>query len=158
MGSLGFQELILVLVLVGMLVPYIFFLLTLQKALKVISPGNRTTEPGTVWLMLIPIVGAIILFIIANAIGSGFKREFDRYSVFKQGKPTYSLGVTLGVLVCVSFVNNIISTGFIITGLLGWAILIIWIAYWVQVNKTKNELEKLKTTFNLEPGEQSIFI
>lgn len=158
MGSLGFQELVLIATLVVILIPYVLFLLTLQKALKVISPANRTMEPGTVWLMLIPFVGAIILFMVANAIGGGFKREFDRYAIFKQDKPTYNLGLTLGVLACLSFVNNIIRTGAIITGLLGWAIIIIWIVYWVQVNKTKNELERLKTTLNLEPGEESIFV
>lgn len=158
MGSLGFQELLLLAVVVlGMLVPYIFFLITLQNALKTISPEYRQISPGTVWTMLIPVIGVVMLFIIANNIGSGFKKEFDRYAVFKQGKPTYALGLVFAILQSCYFVSSFMGT-YLVSGLLSLGILVIWIVYWVQVNSVKNELLRLKTTFNLEGGEQSIFV
>jgi len=157
MGSLGFQELILLIVLVGMVTPYIFFLLTLQKTLKAIRPAYRKMEPGVVWVLLVPFIGGILLFFVADAIGTGFKNEFDRYAVFKQNKPTYGLGVTLAALHCIYFVAGFFNIP-LLMGLIAIAVLATWIVYWVQVNKMKNELLRLKTTFNLEPGEQSIFV
>jgi len=159
MGSLALQEeLIIVFVMLAIVVLYILFLLTLQKALKIISPENRKMKPGIVWSFLIPIVGVVLMFMVANDIATGFKREFDRCAVFKQGKPTYGLGLTLAILVCVYYAVNFFVTDFLLTGLTAWAIIITWIVYWVQVNKTKNELVKLKAMFNLEPGEKSIFV
>jgi len=56
MENLGFQEILLILiVLCGMIIPKIFYLLTLQNALKTISPQNRKMEPGKVWLLFIPL-------------------------------------------------------------------------------------------------------
>ena len=38
------------------LIPLIFYLLTLQKALNSCAPENRAMQPAMVWLMLIPAV------------------------------------------------------------------------------------------------------
>ena len=51
----GGSEWILILFTLGIifLVPYIFFLLTLQNTLKAISYENRKMPPANVWLMLL---------------------------------------------------------------------------------------------------------
>jgi len=38
-----------------MIIPAIFFYLTLQNTLKIVSLYNRTMPPGQVWLLLIPL-------------------------------------------------------------------------------------------------------
>ena len=50
------------------IIPYIFFLLALQKTLKVISPENRKMPPGNVWLMFIPIFNIFWQFIMAGRL------------------------------------------------------------------------------------------
>lgn len=157
MGNLGLQELILLLVIIGMVLPYIFFLITLQNTLKIFSKHNRTIEPGTVWVLLIPLFAGIFLFFVADAIGTGFKREFEQRGVFVEGKPTYSLGITMAIVQCGYYVVNFLFNIPSLTGIIALAILVIWIVYWVQVNQKKNELISLKTNSNLEQGETSIF-
>lgn len=47
---------LLVLLIAGlMLIPTIFYFISLQKALEAVSPGHRMMPPGQVWLCLIPI-------------------------------------------------------------------------------------------------------
>ncbi len=60
MMNVGVPELsiILLLTLLAMgvfLIPWIFYLLTLSKALNRCSPANRSMSPGQVWLLLIPL-------------------------------------------------------------------------------------------------------
>ena len=47
-----------------LLVPMIFYLLTLQKALNRCSPECRAMNPGMVWLMLIPLFNVVWQFFI----------------------------------------------------------------------------------------------
>jgi hypothetical protein len=55
MEEFGLSEVTLVVLIPGaLLLPAIFFLLTLQRALGRCSPESRTMEPGEVWLLLYP--------------------------------------------------------------------------------------------------------
>jgi len=98
------------------------------------------------------------MFFVADAIGTGFKREFEQSGVFVDGKPTYGLGLTMAILQCCYFIGNVVMPAPLSTGLLGLAILVIWIVYWVQVNQKRNELVNLKRNGNLAQGETSIFL
>ncbi|HVX52816.1 MAG TPA: hypothetical protein VHB48_21835, partial [Chitinophagaceae bacterium] len=55
MGNLGFQEALLLAALCIVIVPFIFYLLTLQNTLKIISARNRGMKPDNVWVMLVPL-------------------------------------------------------------------------------------------------------
>jgi len=55
----GISGLFQIIILALFLVPGIFFLLTLQNTLKVISPENRKMQPSNVWLMFIPLFNII---------------------------------------------------------------------------------------------------
>jgi len=153
MGNLGFQELLLIVIIACSIcvIPFVFYLITLQKALKTVSPENRKMEPGLVWLLFIPLFSAIWMFFVADAVGTSFKKEFDKHGVFQHDKPTYNLGLTLAILQCCSIIP-------ILGGIAALASLVIWIIYWVQVNQKTNELLSLARTHNLEPGETSIFV
>jgi hypothetical protein len=73
LGGLCF---VLMAVVVVFLIVYIFYLLTLQKALSRVAPRNRLMEPGMVWLMLVPCVNIIWQFLIAVRVPDSLRNEF----------------------------------------------------------------------------------
>ena len=63
-------------VVIAILAIYVFFLLTLQKAMGRCSRRNRTMEPGLVWLLLVPLFNIVWIFIMPIRIGDSLKNEF----------------------------------------------------------------------------------
>ena len=55
----------------------IFFCLSMSKCLKEIAPRNRTAEPGSVWLCLIPLVGFIFSILTMFRVPESVKNEYD---------------------------------------------------------------------------------
>jgi hypothetical protein len=135
MGNLGYQELLLVgIVLVLFIIPVIFFLVTLQNTLRVIEPQNRTMQPGNVWLVLIPFFGIVWAFIMVNAIANSCKVQLEQYGVYHEQKPTYGVGIGWAVSSALSLIVPFFSL-FSLTML---------IVYWIKVNETRKQLLELK--------------
>jgi|SRR5579863_6589629 len=126
-----FQPLhLLLLVAVGFvfLIPGVFYLLTLQKALGRCSPQARTTSPESVWLMLIPLFNLIYHFILVINIAKSLGNEFTRRGIpSADPEPGKSLGITMCVLDACSVIP--------VFGTLGaLAGLVCWILYWVRIS------------------------
>ena len=100
-----------------MLVPTIFYLLTLQKALNRCSPECRAMNPGLVWLMLIPLFNVVWHFFIVLNLAKSLAAEFQKRGIAEDPNP----GQTLGLVMCIA---NLIC------GPVG---LICWIIYWVKI-------------------------
>jgi hypothetical protein len=148
MGNLGFQEALLLAALCIVIVPFIFYLLTLQNTLKIISARNRGMKPDNVWVMLVPFVNAIFIFFIVDAVGISLKREYEKYGVIKASKPTYGVGLAMSILFIAGAIIPFAS----------FAGLVCWIVHWVQVNQCKNEIKNLQETYNTGSNEPSIFL
>ncbi len=132
------------------IVPGIFFLLTLQSTLKIISPENRKMPPSNVWLMFIPLFNFIWQFIMVKKIAQSISDECVRLNIpLKENKPTYSLGLAWNICFLLSIIP-------IIKGLASFVLLIIWIIYWVKVNEFKNLIITNKDNFMLD-AERNIF-
>jgi hypothetical protein len=108
------------------LLPMIFFLLTLQKALSRCEPGSRTMTPGQVWLCLVPIFNLIWPFFVVNALSDSLHREFTRRGMAEEPQPGRSLGMAVAILGVISIVPIL---GFV-TGI---AALVCWILYWIKI-------------------------
>jgi hypothetical protein len=100
-----------------MLVPAIFYLLTLQKALNRCSPENRAMNPGMVWLMFIPLFNIVWQFFIVLNMAKSLGAEFQKRGIAEDPNP----GQTLGLVMCIA---NLIC------GPVG---LVCWILYWVKI-------------------------
>ncbi|MDQ6889597.1 MAG: hypothetical protein M3Z56_04905 [Bacteroidota bacterium] len=139
----GFQFFFLLL----FLVPLIFFLITLQKTMTIISIENRKMNPSHVWFMLIPIFNIVWQFIMVSRIAESIGEECIRLHISdKNAKPTYRIGLTWNICNLITFIP--------IIGAL--AALISWIAYWVKVNEFKNLMLANKDNFLLD-AERNIF-
>jgi hypothetical protein len=104
-------------VVIILLIPAIFYLLTLQKALNRCSPECRAMNPGMVWLMLIPLFNLVWQFFIVMNVSKSLAAEFQKRGMAEELNP----GQTLGIIMCV---------GNLICGPVG---LICWILYWVKI-------------------------
>ncbi|MGO9085181.1 MAG: hypothetical protein ACLP6G_14800 [Terriglobales bacterium] len=120
---------LLLLMFVAMLfvVPWVFYLLTLQKALARCSQQARTTSPESVWLMLIPLFNLVYQFILVINIAKSLGNEFARRGgVNVDPEP----GKSLGIAMCVLNVGSIIP----LLGIpLAFGGLVCWIIYWVKI-------------------------
>ena len=108
------------------LVLQVFFLLTLSRALGHCAPHNRTMEPGTVWLNLIPVFNWVWMFITVTKVSETLKYEYRERGMHRRDE-TYGHG--LGIAMCIS-------------PLAGWLpFLILTIIYWAKIAEYARKLE-----------------
>lgn len=108
------------------LIPLIFYILTLQKALNNCAPANRAMQPGLVWLLLIPCFGIIWHFFIVINMAKSLGAEFQTRGIAEEPEPGKLLGLIMCGLACASIIP-------ILGGLFGLGYLVCWIIYWVKI-------------------------
>ena len=139
--------LILLIIIPILLLPAIFFLLTLQKTLKVISPENRKMPPSNVWLMFIPLFNIVWQFIMVDKISQSLFAECTRLNIpVTNNKPTYSIGLAWNICNLLTFIPFIGSL----------AALVLFVLYWVKVNEFKNLIIANQNNYMLD-AEKNIF-
>ena len=153
-SNLAYLQLVL---LVVVLIPAIFFLLTQQNTLKAIRPENRLLKPGLVWLQFIPFVGQVWQFIVVTKIAGSIKQEMessgedsilgiaDAMTVDElRTKPTFNIGITYCSLNIIYILLNLLTRGRTSTllGLLALVGMVFWIIYWVQLAGWKKKLQR----------------
>ena len=119
----------MVAVLIGiviMLIPLIFYCLTLQKALNRVSPENRAMAPGMVWLLLIPLFNIVWQFMVVLNMAKSLGAEFKKRNLAEEADPGKSIGLTACILLCCSVIP-------FVGGLAGLGYLVCWIIYWVKI-------------------------
>ena len=132
------------------LIPTIFYLRTLQKALQAVSIENRRMPPGQVWLSLIPLFNLIWMFIVVNKIAESFAAECYLLNIpTDETNPTQGIGNTkniLGLCTMIPIIGVLAGIGYIVC----------WIMHWVKVNEYKNLILANKDNIILE-AERGIF-
>jgi uncharacterized membrane protein len=110
------------------LIPGVFYLRTLQKALARCSEQARTTSPESVWLMLIPLFNLAYQFILVINVAKSLGNEFARRGIASADREP---GKSLGIAMCVLNVCSLVP----LLGIpVGYAALFCWILYWVKVS------------------------
>lgn len=117
------------------LLPMIFYLLTLQKALSKCTPGFRSPDPGMVWLLLIPVFNLIWQFIVVTGIGKSLASEYARRGI---PSPEPFPGQSIGLAMCICSCCCIIPILGILAGL---AYLVLWIIYWIKIAEFSRVLD-----------------
>jgi hypothetical protein len=109
-----------------MLLPAIFYMLTLQKALNRCSPENRAMAPGLVWLLFIPGFNLIWHFFVVLNLAKSLGAEFPKRGISEEPNPGKTIGLVMCILACCSIIPVL---GFF-CGLGGF---VCWIIYWVKI-------------------------
>jgi hypothetical protein len=120
-------------VLLILLLPTIFYCLTLQNTLKAIRRENRLMPAGQVWLLLVPFFNLIWNFIVVGKMADSIDKEFKARNIEAQPRPGYSIGLAYSVCCACTLIP-----------LLGWlaqlASLVCWVIFWIKMNACKNKL------------------
>ena len=95
---------------------HIFFLLSLSRCFKQISPRNREMEPGQVWLNLIPVFGFVWMILTIIRLSSSLKNEYWDRGLREDG----DFGQLIGIF-------------YLVTGFCGCISFVLWIIYWVKI-------------------------
>ena len=108
------------------LIPEIFFVLSMQKAIRRCSPENRTLTPGMAWLMLIPLFNLVWDFIVVKEVAATLEREFKKRNVPVEPSP----GKNIGFAWCILSVGALIP----LLGILSvMGAIVCWILYWAKI-------------------------
>jgi hypothetical protein len=132
--SIGIPELVVLVLLVALLLPTVFFLRSLQIVLKRCAVESRTLSPGKVWLLLIPVFNLIWQFIVVNSVSDSLRNEFMRRGL-SSVEPAPGKG--LGMAMCVCILCSIIPILGVFAGIAGF---ICWILFWVKINEYSRRL------------------
>lgn len=128
-------EWILIFIILGLLlIPAIFYLITLQSTFNAISVENRKMSSSSVWLLLIPLFGTVWHFIVVNNLAKSINAEAKSKDIkIEEPRPAYNIGIAMCILNCLFFVPGV-------NVLTSTAALICWILYWVKITSYKNIL------------------
>lgn len=138
MGTLYQPTHLLILVLLAGLigiVPVIFYILTLQKALHKCAPQSRTIDPGMCWLSIVPLVSMVWNFFLVLGVANTLSNEFALRGAPVQGEKP---GQSIGMAMCICAVCSVIP---ILGVLASLASLALWIVYWVKIAEFSQKLD-----------------
>lgn len=124
----------MLIVLAIALVPMIFYILTLQKALNKCAPENRAMQPGMIWLLLVPLVNLVWQFFVVINMAKSLGAEFQKRGIAEEAEP----GKKLGMIMCILFCCGIIPLLGVFCSLGG---LVCWIMYWLKIAGFSKKLD-----------------
>jgi hypothetical protein len=154
------------LVIIGVLLLIIFFNLTLQRSMAVVSKKNQPILPGLIWLNLIPIpiLNTVWTMIFGIVTCNAMNKEAGRKIAPINLAIAYSaLSLLVSILSVLSNLvvrssrgpNEIIE---LIIGLASIASIVLWIIFWVQINSAKNKLKGISLSSGDDESLDSGFI
>lgn len=122
---------ILVAMLFGVLllfyIPWIFYLITMHKALNRVAPERRKTTPLIIWLNMIPLVQFVTHFFMVSGIADSLADEYyARNLPLSDQRPGYTMGLVTSIMLILSMIPYL---GIIFS----MVALVTWIIYWVQI-------------------------
>jgi ABC-type phosphate transport system permease subunit len=144
MFGLGGPDVIILLIII---LPIGFYLLTLCRAISRCSPESRTLSPYFPLLICIPFIGFIFHFIVIFRLYETLSNEFSNRGINENLSNTKGVGImmlVLGLIVVpiISSINNISSSDSqIILMLLLYGSIILWIYYWYKIARYSAKLK-----------------
>lgn len=134
---------LMIIIVLTIVAVQIFFLLTLHRCMKKVSPENRAMEPGMVWLNLVPVLNLGWIFYTVIQIKESLLKEFaDRELPSSYVDGTYKMGLTYAILGACSAIPYI--------GILpGLAAVVFWIIYWVQIIKLSKMMDAFQEEYDV---------
>ncbi|WP_276481676.1 hypothetical protein [Paraflavitalea pollutisoli] len=134
----------LLLLLIILTIGALFFW-TQHRAFLAVRPENRRMEPGLVWLQFIPLFGLGWQFYVIVKLSDSIRDDLNAPSgdslfgddpVPTHTRPTYGLGISYAILICISLLPlGLIKSLFSLAGL------VLLIIYWIDVARYTKRLK-----------------
>jgi hypothetical protein len=129
-------------IVVSVLVLYIFYILTLSRALSKCSASSRTMEPGMVWLLLVPIVNLVWDFRVVIGLAKSLGNEFRLRNIPNDDPQP---GMLLGITMCTFGACETIRFLGAFLGVLAFAAhLVLLILYWAKIAEFSRRLDQVQ--------------
>ena len=113
------------LALAAVIAVVVFYILTMQKALKLAGESHQKMKPEMVWLMLIPLVNLVWHFFVVKNVSESIKSW-----AAESGAKVDDAGYTIGLIACIANCCGLIPLVNVLAGPVGLVCFIIW---WVKV-------------------------
>jgi hypothetical protein len=110
----------------------VMYLLAVHRCLSRVHPRNRTMQPGTVWLDLIPLFSCVWSFVITHRLAESLDAEFYDRRIERDAD---DYGTSIGIASSVCFL-----LGSLTCGVMSIPAIILWIFHWVKVAGYAHEL------------------
>ena len=118
--------------LAALLLPFIFYMLTLQKALSRCAPSSRVMDPGLVWLDVIPIFSLVWRFFIVINVAASLHNEFVRRGITQEPSPGQGVGLAMCILsICCWNPLFLFIPPFFPLCWIAW--FVCWVSYWSKI-------------------------
>jgi len=132
----GIFVILMLIIALSSLVAAIFYLLTLQRTLEIISPVNRRMDPNQVWMILIPGYGMVFQFMMLGKLSDSIKAEQMTKGIrCAEVRPAYQIGLLMCIANCAAVIPYL--------GILAMLGAIpLWIMYWLKIVEYKKQLEQ----------------
>ena len=131
----------------GFLAIGIAFIMTLKNVLLAVRPLNRTTQPSSVWLLLIPLFNLVWQFLLYSKIRDSINAEYRSRGLSSSADVTYSWGVTSAtILLLTTIVNSFTERTSALrlwSSLVSLIGIITWVVFWIQMHQHKKQLQRL---------------
>lgn len=128
---------VIIILAICFLIPVVFYLISLQKAMNSLPLDKKPFSGGLVWLTFVPIIGTVWLLIFIILASVFIKKELKSRTFSGDA----GLGVAIAFIAC-SFVSFIFifSKQYAAISILGLASFILWIIHWVKIARAKNSV------------------
>jgi cell division protein FtsW (lipid II flippase) len=144
-------------ILLGLVFLFIFYLLSLRKTMKAIRPENRTITPGMVWILLVPYFQIILQFWITKAMADSLVKEYRARGLETKNedfglKSGFGMAILEIVLLTLEVIYGEKAPHDIMVaqGIFGIAIIVYFIKHWYHISRYG---KALRTTALLQPEE-----
>lgn len=123
-GIIGF---IIIACILLMLIPFIFYLLSLQRCFNAVRPEFRPSVPvGLIWLALIPGLGVFVVLTAIVLLSSSLQKEDVARGTRSFGDGGLAIGLATVILAFLSWIP-------FLGVLFALASLVCWIMHWIKV-------------------------
>ncbi len=143
-------------ILMMLIAPVVFYLLSLRKALTFASPENRKMRPGLVWLNLLPPVSVIWHFYTVLKVSETITSILGNQR--GDGGRFFGLAASLAWLGCwVALFWGEAAPAWVLTGRneLVLATLVLWVFYWIKVGSCNTQLQRIYNAQQAAKAESS---
>jgi len=126
-GIVGLIGIVIIVGLLLVLIPFIFYLISLQRCFNAVRPEFRPSLPvGLIWLSLVPALGFVVLLTAIIMLSTSLQKEDEARGSKSFGDGGLSIGlaaVILGFLSWIPFLGILLAI----------ASLVCWIMHWIKI-------------------------
>lgn len=127
----------------------------IYSSVRVIPKADQQIEPAHVWLLVIPVFGAIWGFVVYPKVAASFKVYFEKRGIRRTDDCGQALGLWLAILIAAGVFIQPMSGLFMplacMLAALPVATLILLVVYLVKISTLKSEVERTEFVSNTPP-------